>query len=571
MQQRNRQAGILLALGFSHQKVRLLFLGEGVGVSLFGVALGLLGAWVYGKTVLALLSGQWSGAVTGAQFEYSPSPNSLVLGGIGALIMSLFAMIWANRKQLKHEPAELLNKGEHIDDKSAPARTQRLMNSSIPAIFALIAAGCLSWTIELSGSGASMGFFGVGALLLTSGILFFRSRLASYASSGEQWSSATDLNRRNAGRRMGRSMVTVGVMAAGSFLVVSTGAFRKGLPTSIHERTSGTGGFSFLGESALPVYDDLSEIAGQDSDPYDLNKSLISLSKIVPLRVRPGDDASCLNLNKAIRPTLYGVNPDEIEGRFSFAEGDWSVLDQEWEEGVIPAIVDKNTMMWALKMKQGDRIQFLDGEGKPFSVELVGVIKGSMLQGALYLSEKSFLRKFPKQGGYRAFLLQEEPEIEGQVAAHLENRLQNYGMEFVSTGERLASLQKVENTYLSIFQGLGGLGLLLGTAGLAVVIARNLVERGKEFALLEAVGFQLSLLRKLAFREHLVLGLWGLGVGAVSAVVGIAPALFGDLGEMPGLSFLWFFIALFLLSLFWTWFAVRISLPSSQIKQLRDE
>jgi hypothetical protein len=366
-------------------------------------------------------------------------------------------------------------------------------------------------------------------------------------------------------------MVTVGVMAAGSFLVVSTGAFRKGLPTSVHEKTSGTGGFSFLGESALPVYDDLSEIAGQDSDPYDLNKSLITLSKIVPLRVRPGDDASCLNLNKAIRPTLYGVNPDEIEGRFFFDEGDWSVLGQEWEEGVIPAIVDKNTMMWALKMKQGDRIQFLDGEGKPFSVELVGVIKGSMLQGALYISEKSFLKKFPNQGGYRAFLLQEEPEIEGQVAAHLENRLQNYGMEFVSTGERLSSLQKVENTYLSIFQGLGGLGLLLGTAGLAVVIARNLVERGKEFALLEAVGFQLSLLRQLAFREHLILGLWGLGVGAVSAVVGIAPALFGDLGELPGLSFLWFFIALFLLSLFWTWLAVRISLPSSQIKQLRDE
>ena len=113
--------------------------------------------------------------------------------------------------------------------------------------------------------------------------------------------------------------------------------------------------------------------------------------------------------------------------------------------------------------------------------------------------------------------------------------------------------------------------MLLGTAGLGVVIVRNLVERGKEFALLEAVGYRLGLLRKLAFGEHLVLGLWGLIVGAISAVVGIAPALFGDLGELPGMGFLWFFLSLLLLSLFWTWFAVRLSLPSSRIEQLRDE
>ena len=571
MQQRNRQAGLLLALGFSARKVRWLFLGEGACVSLVGVALGLVGAWVYGKTILVLLAGQWSGAVTGAQFEYSPNISSLVSGGLGALAMALLAMGWANRKQLKHEPTELLNKGGHAEEKGFSAGRRNWLNSSIPGFLALISAASLACAIDFSGSGASMGFFGVGALLLTSGILFFRSRLAAYASSGEEWRTATDLNRRNAGRRAGRSMTTVGVMAAGAFLVVSTGAFRKGPPTSVHVVTSGTGGFSHLGRTVLPVYHDLNTVYLDDQDPYQLNKSVMERAKIVPLRVRPGDDASCLNLNKAIRPTLYGVNSDEIKGRFSFAEGDWPVLDQDAKEGVIPAVVDQNTMMWALKMKTGDRIEFLDGEGQPFFVELVGVVKGSMLQGALYISEKNFLRKFPKQGGYRAFLLQENQDIEGEVAAHLENRLQNYGMEFVSSGERLASLQKVENTYLSIFQGLGGLGLLLGTAGLAVVIARNLVERGKEFALMEAVGYRLSLLRKLAFREHLVLGLWGLGVGSISAVAGIAPALFGDLGELPGMGFLWFFLALLLLCLFWTWLAVRVSLPTSRIEQLRDE
>ena len=194
--------------------------------------------------------------------------------------MSLLAMAWASRKQLKREPTELLSKGEQAEEIGFCPGRRKWMDSIIPGVLVLIAAMSLAWTIDFSGAGASMGFFGVGALLLTSGILFFRSRLATYAASVERWSNATDLNRRNAGRRVGRSMVTVGVMAAGSFLVVSTGAFRKGLPTSVHEVTSGTGGFSYLGESALPVYDDLNTIGGKDEDPYDLNESLMALSKV---------------------------------------------------------------------------------------------------------------------------------------------------------------------------------------------------------------------------------------------------------------------------------------------------
>ena len=75
----------------------------------------------------------------------------------------------------------------------------------------------------------------------------------------KSFSSLTQLNRRNLGRRAGRSLVTVGSMAAGAFLVVSTGAFRKAPPVSPTDLQSGTGGFSFWGESAVPIYDDLNQ------------------------------------------------------------------------------------------------------------------------------------------------------------------------------------------------------------------------------------------------------------------------------------------------------------------------
>ena len=67
----------------------------------------------------------------------------------------------------------------------------------------------------------------------------------------------SQLHRTNLGRRKGRALVTVGSMAAGAFLVVSTGAFRKSPETNSENFRSGTGGFSFWGESASPIYDDL--------------------------------------------------------------------------------------------------------------------------------------------------------------------------------------------------------------------------------------------------------------------------------------------------------------------------
>ena len=133
----------------------------------------------------------------------------------------------------------------------------------------------------------------------------------------------------------------------------------------------------------------------------------------------------------------------------------WSSLYQNPDGGAIPALVDQNTLMWALKMGMGGRLNYVDGEGKPFEVEVVGAFKGSMLQGALFIKEDDFLDKFKQQGGYRSFMLTGNKEDAKKLAVHLEDRLFQHGMEFRDSLEKLAELQKVENTYLSIFQGSG--------------------------------------------------------------------------------------------------------------------
>jgi ABC-type antimicrobial peptide transport system permease subunit len=567
MEQRSQQIGVFRAIGWKTIKLRLVYWGEGLLTAGIGSFVGVFLATIYGKKILGLLSGQWSGAVSGASFDYDASLSSMVTGGACSTLISLLAMVWSTRKLLKREPIELLvsgNSGSIGDSVVTETRWHKLAGISC-LIFSL----GLAMSVGLTSNQSSIAFFGAGGLFLMGGLFLFRSNLGKKEEAEKSFSHLTQLNSRNLGRRSGRSLVTVGSMAAGAFLVVSTGAFRKEPPASPDDLQSGTGGFAFWGESATPIYDDLNQ--DEAVNLFDLNRSLLKDTQVVPLRLREGDDASCLNLNKALRPKIFGIKPSDFEGRFEFAEGNWSSLYQNPEGNAIPALVDQNTLMWALKMGMHERLKYVDGEGKPFEIEVVGAFKGSMLQGALFIKEEDFLDKFKQQGGYLSFMLTGNKEKAQKLAVHLENRLSQHGIEFKNSLKRLAELQKVENTYLSIFQGLGGLGMLIGTCGLGLVVVRNLVERGQEFALFEAIGYRLNHIRKNVFLEHARLAFWGIALGSISAVLGITPALFGGVLGTPSISFLWFFMALGFLAFFWVGVGVCLTLRRSQLHLLKNE
>ena len=130
------------------------------------------------------------------------------------------------------------------------------------------------------------------------------------------------------------------------------------------------------------------------------------------------------------------------------------------------------------------------------------------------------------------------PEMPNK-SEEIEERLEPYGADVQSALARLEAYHRVENTYLSTFQTLGGLGLVLGTIGLAAVTARNVLERRRELALLSASGYRLRDLSVMVVAENLGLVAIGLGVGVVAALVSIAPVLIARGGRPPALSMVW--------------------------------
>ncbi len=149
------------------------------------------------------------------------------------------------------------------------------------------------------------------------------------------------------------------------------------------------------------------------------------------------------------------------------------------------------------------------------------------------MSETQFKRHFPLAEGYSFFLIEAPPALVDRVEQTLEKALDTYGYDVTPTVDRLAAFLAVQNTYLSTFQSLGGLGLLLGTLGLAVVQLRNVLERRGELALLQATGFRRALLARLILCENAALLGGGLGVGGASALIAILPHLLAGGATIP--------------------------------------
>ncbi|NQU87768.1 MAG: hypothetical protein HQ541_18620, partial [Mariniphaga sp.] len=263
------------------------------------------------------------------------------------------------------------------------------------------------------------------------------------------------------------------------------------------------------------------------------NERLSDNYSIVQFRKIEGDDASCLNLNRISNPAVLGVDPENLQGRFSFvAKGDfkdgenpWTLLDEEPVDNVIPAIADQTVIQWGLGKKVGDTLFYQNETGDTIALQLIAGLAPSIFQGNIIISNKNFLKNYPSNSGSKIFLIDGEKENKQKISDELNLTFRDYGWEQVEAPQRLADFYSVTNTYLSIFLALGALALILGTLGLAIVLARSILDRKAEIALLTAIGFKNSKVQIILIWEYALLLLGGILIGFISAIIATLPSL----------------------------------------------
>jgi ABC-type antimicrobial peptide transport system permease subunit len=202
-------------------------------------------------------------------------------------------------------------------------------------------------------------------------------------------------------------------------------------------------------------------------------------------------------------------------------------------------------------------------------VRIAGMLDSSVFQGVLLMDEKAFQKLFPSRVGYQYFLIEVPQAAATAVSDLLESKIAGFDAERVA--DRLASFLAVQNTYLSTFQALGGLGLLLGTIGLSTVMLRNVLERRSELALFRAVGFRDGLLAWLVLAENALLLGWGLVTGAASALLAMFPHLVSTGADVPWGGVALIIVAVFAAGMAGALVAVRSALRTPVLAALRGE
>ncbi len=541
------EVGILLATGYSVRQVARLLLGEGSLLAGIGVAVGLAAAIGYAWLMLAGLRSWWASAVQAPFLRLYATPSALAIGFAASFIVCLVAIAWAVRGLAKTSARALL--AGAIESGRAPSSPKRRRLVRYLALACLFAALMLivlpKFTHSLPLAGA---FFGGGAALLISCLSWlwlWLTREPPARSGKDAGFTMFALAARSAGRRPSRSLLAAGLVASATFVIVAVGASRRVPSETEATRQGGGGGFSLVAESVVPLPYDLGSADGRSS--LGLGEQAgreLSNASVIAFRAYSGDDASCLNLYKARKPRILGASPAMIErGGFAFAStlaespeeksNPWRLLQRTFADGAIPAIGDESAVRWLLHLGLGDDLIVQNERGEDVHLRIVAMLAGSLLQGELVVAENAFLPMFPSSSGYPFFLIDSPRESSDILAKSLEQDLSRYGFDAEPATRRLAAYLAVENTYLSTFQTLGGLGLLLGTLGLAAVAVRNMLERRGELALLRALGYRVSSLFWMALAEHATVLAAGLMIGTVSALVAVAPNLRASPSQAP--------------------------------------
>ena len=524
------QIGLLLSVGLTPRKVRALLLAEGALPAAVGAVAGSAAGAAYTLAMLAGLETVWRGAAPDASISFHGEPSTYAVAAGGGLLIALAAM-WRTLHRLTRRPARTLLAGETAEARGA-ASVRRLW--AFGAAILCAAGGAVVLSRSGGGGGASVaGFFVGGALILLAALAAAFGLLGGRAGA-EAKPSLAGLVLRGAGRRPWRSMATVALLACGVFVVVSIGIFRQDALSDAHLRSSGTGGFELYAETAVGVPRDLNSPAGRKA--IGLADAPIPSDAVVPFRVREGDDATCLNLNRPQTPRILGVRPPDLALRQAFTftavtestkDNPWLLLEEDLYDGAIPGIAEAETIQWALDRKLGDSLSLVDDNGREVRIRLVAGLANSVLQGSVIISEEHFIERFGSGDGHRLFLIDAPSGEQREARRALEGsaELRRLGLEVIPASTRLAAFLRVKNTYLGMFQVLGGLGLLLGTVALAAVVFRNVQQRRSELALLRSVGFARRRVLGVVAGEHWALLGLGLVCGTAGGLFAALPAV----------------------------------------------
>jgi len=574
MMQRQQEQGVYLSLGLPRKKIYQIFYFEGLLNAFFGSLAGIFAGILVSQLVLHFLNTIWNDIIRTSSIQLYINPVTLLIGLLSNVCIAALVIGQVLKAHFKKQIGEL---NKRVTNNLA---TQILKYRKISLWITLSTA---TFFIAIVFYGLQKDLYQNSALFLMAGFLLLISLSSWFAfillkSSSSQTTTITNttLAFRNLRFDFKRNVTISAILSIGIFIVLSTGANRIDTALNANTNSSGTGGYRFFITTNMGVNANLSTMDGQTK--MAVNDDYKDLS-FVQMMQYESDDASCLNLNKVLRPSILGVNPEKFIERkaFSFVKtlkntekSPWNLLHQKMAKNCIPAFADQTVITWGLGKALGDSIKYVNEQGDSIYLVLVGGLANSVFQGNLIVSEENFRQNFPSNSGSKIILADVNAKQSEGLKENLEGALRNYGVDIEYADERLATFNSITNTYLDIFVALGGIALILGTLGIAIILIRSISSRKKQYAMMQAYGISLKTIRRIILIEFMIVMFAGIVIGLLASLIAGLPGFLAANGEIP-IGLLSSIILILALNGFvWIFIGSAISVKKQFISDLRN-
>ncbi len=520
LQRRQTETGILISAGFTQKNILNYRLLENLAIILAGSLLGVIAGIGYNYILLEAINSLWNDMLRTSMVHVSIRYETLFTGFMSSVILSFLVIYGITVKNLKQTVVSLINSG-----------------TTTP-------------------------------------------KAGKHHSGRNRMSNLTSLAIQNALHNKARSLTTIVLLALGVFVLVLTAANRKIVTDTDSGNSSGTGGYQLWAESSVPFDYNIDTKEGREKLGLN-NDPVFEDVTFYPMLALDGDDASCLNLNQVSSPTILGINPAILDSRNSFSfdqlapsvneREPWKALNKFYGKNIIPAFADQTVITWGLMKNVGDTLLYTNESGEELRIVLIGGLSASVFQGNIMISASNFKEHFPSINYSRLMLIDMPSPKKNEVSSQLSQYFQDHGMDITSATDRLNQFNSVSNTYLSVFMILGGLGLLIGTIGMGIILYRNMLERRQEIALLMALGFTRKKISYLLFTENVILLTAGMVTGTLLAVLSLIPSFLSPGYAFPKCFVFIIILLVFIHALCWIYFPLRKALKNNIVNALRKE
>lgn len=595
-EERKTSLGIMRAIGYSRGHVTKAFAIEGaiysVTASIIGVAAGLGIGWV----LVAVLKRIFFEENDYLNIGFVMQPESLMLAaaiGLGITMITIWATatriarfnVIAAVRDLPQPPARngkvrrlalgtlgvLVGAGVTylgIAEEIPPAAmagvpliafsTMPLLRGLIGDRFAGILAGCvaIAWGVLVFTVLSDVMVEGDIDVFVVQGVVMVAGAVIISASASGLWSRAINgMSRAGAGlsarlglayplARRGRTGLLLGMFS----LVIFTITFLAVFSGILREQTSGLAdesraGFDIVASSAAFNPASLADIASVDGVatasalfPSWAQFDVATEDDEVWWRVTGFDESLLQHTTPALGERLDGYETDREVFDAVMADDSLLIVDDFF--------LDTGSGPGREVYAPGDEVTILTAAGEPMTLTVAGVLASDFVFAGAYAGAEMVEEYLDPTPGRFYVSVTKGADAE-TVAGRLNAELIDRGMEAETFAASVDAEVAETVGIFRLFQGFLSLGLMIGVAGLAVVLIRAVRERRRAIGVMKAIGTSSTVVRRSFLVESGFVAAQGVVIGAALGLVSAYQVIVNSstFGESD-LSFVWPWVGL---------------------------